>query len=81
MMAKVSKAKNGSLTEFASKARISIGYASQLLAGEREPTVPTALLIYRRTGRQLGILKRASAREAATVLKVAERSGTIPAEA
>jgi hypothetical protein len=74
-------AKDSRLTDFATKAGISISYASQLLASDptkrRVPTVEMAVHIYRRTGRMLGILEGASAREAKLVLAMAERTGTV----
>lgn len=82
----MTKAKDGKLTDFAARAGISIGYASQLLSepgskGHRTPTVEKALTIYRRTGKQLGILRGASRAEARTIVRCAERTGTIPPDA
>lgn len=71
--------KTDKLTDFAAKAGISIGYASQIVAGQRTPTVEMALNIYRRTGRQFGILVGATPAEAKALVRCAERTGTIPA--
>jgi transcriptional regulator with XRE-family HTH domain len=41
-------------TEFATKAGISVPYASELLSGKRTPSTRLAIDIYRRTGRKFG---------------------------
>lgn len=59
-------------TDLAAALECSVPYASQLLTGAREITVPRALLILDKTGHRLGPLANASDDEIATLRKFAQ---------
>ena len=77
-------AKTDTLSAFAEKAGISIGYASGLLTKDpdkrRQPTVRMAIEIFEKTGRKIGILDGATRAETATLLRMARRTGLVDAE-
>ena len=47
-------------TELATRAGISVSYASEMLAGKRTPSPRLAIDIYRRSGRKFGVIADAN---------------------
>jgi len=57
-------------TELSDKTGISVPYASQILKGERFPSLEVALMIYDRAGQKFGPLKGLTKREIETARKM-----------
>ena len=57
-------------TELHKAAGISLGYASMILAGERNPSATLAAKIYRETGLKLGLFETLSDADAAVAARI-----------
>jgi transcriptional regulator with XRE-family HTH domain len=68
-------------TEFASKAGISVPYASELLSGKRTPSTRLAIDIFRRTGRRFGSIVGATDAEIDALDRLTPRRNTDQAAA
>lgn len=69
--------KKETLSAFAERAGISVSYAHELVNHKKQPDVVKAADIFRRTGKQFGILDGASTRDANVLVKLALNAGLL----
>lgn len=61
-------------TELADRAGISVPYSSQLLSGQRAPSMALAISIFRKTGRKFGPIAKATDDEIDVLERVQDRA-------